>query len=185
MFPPRWWCSLTPPTQLPKWRCLPTQLPKRWCPPTELPKRRCPPTELLKRWHQHCSCSSPRALAVRSGPGAHGVSPALVPVAASVSRPSSTSWAWPPHPSPDSAPSLQFPLSDARERLEDVPLRGVVSGVQARRPPSYHQRSPSPFPLGLIYPHSTHLCTHSSHSQLVPIITVDYLFTSLPSPLPG
>ncbi len=134
--------------------------------------------------------SSPEAYAVCSGLGAHRVSPALpscpagptlVPVAASVSRPPPTTWAWPPHPSPDSAPARQFPLSDARKRLEAIPLRGVVSGVQARRPPFHHQRSPSPFLLDsfILTPHTcapthhipscspssrTTYTTHSRHS---------------------
>ncbi len=54
-----------------------------------------------------------------------------------------------------------------------------MSGVQARRPPSHHLSPPSLPSSWTHYPHSTHLCTHSSHSQLFPIIT-DYLYNSLP-----
>ncbi len=63
---------------------------------------------------------------------------------------------------PDCAPIRQFPLSDARERLEAIPLRGVVSGVQARRPPSHHQRSPSSFLLDSFIL-SPHTCAPTHH----------------------
>ncbi len=98
--------------------------------------------------------------------------PTLAPVAASVSRPSSTTWAWPSHPSPYSAPALQFPLWDARERLEAVHLRGGY----VRNPGWRFSLSPPEvafsLPPGLI----PHTC-HSSHRQLFPIITV-FIFPS-------
>ncbi len=70
------------------------------------------------------------------------------------------------------------------------PLTDLVSGVQARRPPSLCQRAPPPFLLDSslhsthLYTysslHSTHLCATTHHSQLFPMCG---LFMHL-SPIP-
>ncbi len=111
--------------------------------------------------------------------------PALAPLAAFSSGPSSTTWAWNPHPSPYSTPALPFPWLEARERLEAIPLRG--GSVRSPGPASSLSlpEGATSLPPGLItslhtpvhplitllhtpvHPlitslHSTHLCTHSS-----------------------
>ncbi len=125
--------------------------------------------------------------------------PAPASLAAFSSGPSSTTWAWPPHPSPYSA--LPFPWLEARERLEAVPLKG---GGSVRSPGPVSSLSlpegATSLPPGLIpslhtpvHPLITslhtpvHLLITSLHTPVHPLITlscsqcVDYLCTSAPS----
>ncbi len=102
------------------------------------------------------SCSACPALASCS------TCPTLAPVAASVSRPSSTTRSGPPHPSPYSAPALSFPWLEARERLEAVPLRG--GSVRSPGPVSSHSppEGAISLPPGLIYL-TPHTCAPTHH----------------------
>ncbi len=86
--------------------------------------------------------------------------PALAPLAAFSSGPFSTTWAWPSHPFPYSAPALPFPWLEAWERLEAIPLRG-----------------------GSVINFTPHTWLPTHHSQLVSICGLFIHLT--PIPLPG
>ncbi len=83
--------------------------------------------------------------------------------AAFSSGPSSTTWACPPPSLPLLSPCPAVPLVGGSGTSGSRSFKGggVVSGVQAQRPPSLCQRAPPPFLLDSSL-HSTHLCTHSS-----------------------
>ncbi len=105
--------------------------------------------------------------------------PALAPLAAFSSGPSSTTWAWPPHPFPYSAPALPFPWLEAWERLEAVPLKGG----SVRSPGLASSLSPpegtTSFPPGLIN-FTPHTCLPTHHSQLVSICGLFMHLTPIP-----